>query len=82
MAIAEREGVKRIINRVEALVTDIFSVVMRLEPAVTESMKLIFGSPLEMLASLRKIDASVVEDEELRRQLEAMQSIPSNLIDG
>ncbi len=81
-AMTEDGGPGRLAARVEALIGDIFSVVSKLEPGVTGGMAKIFGSPPQMLASVRELDPTTIEDAEVRRQLEAMQALPDDLIGG
>ena len=81
-AMTEDGGPGRLAARVEALIGDIFSVVMKLEPGVTEGMAKIFGSPPQILASMRQLDPTTIEDDEVRSQLEALQALPEDLIGG
>lgn len=79
-AMTDDGGFGRLAARVEALTGDIFSVVSKLEPGVTEGMSKIFGSPRQILASVRQLDPTTIEDDEVRRQLEAMQALPDDFI--
>lgn len=76
-----RDGIEGMVSRVETLIEDIYGVVKRLEPEVTAGMEAMFGcSSPELLALLREIDLRDVEDEEERRQLEAIQRLSDDLV--
>ncbi len=80
-AVAVRESVEGMVTRVETLIEDIYSVVKRLEPGVTAGVETVFGrSGPELLDLLREIDPCEFEDEEERRQLEALQRFPDDLV--
>ncbi len=66
---------------VEALVSDIHVVTMRLEPQVSAGAEAMFGrSPSELLQLLRETDPDDFGEGELRRQLEALRQIPGSLV--
>jgi hypothetical protein len=46
-------------------------------------MNEMFGcSPLELLDQIRRIDPSELDDDEVRRQLEALQGFPDDTLSG
>jgi len=80
-ALGHREGVGKIVSRVEALVTRLHEVVKELEPHVTSGMQEMFGRPLaDVLDLVRQIDPNDFEESEERRQLEALQDFPDNFV--
>jgi hypothetical protein len=80
---AAREGIGLIVNRVEALISDIYTVTMRLEPQVSAGAEAMFGRSLpEMLELLREADLDEFGEGEIRRQLEALRRIPDSLVAG
>lgn len=81
-AMTDDGGPGRLAARVETLIGDIFSVVSKLEPVVTEGMSKIFGPPPQILASVKQLDPTTIEDDEDRRLLEAIQALPDDLIGG
>jgi hypothetical protein len=75
-AVAKRDGIDRVVTRVEALVQGIYGVVRRLEPGMTSGLQAMFGrSAADLLAVIRDIDPDDFEGQE-RLQLEALQKIP------
>jgi hypothetical protein len=80
-AFAARDGIGLVVKRVEALVSDIHVVTMRLEPQVSAGAEAMFGrSPSELLQLLRETDPDDFGEGELRRQLEALRQIPDSLV--
>ena len=80
--IAVRAGVESLVARVETVVEEIYVIVKKLEPEVTAESENVFGrSGSELLKLMREIDPSDFADEEERRQLEAIQRLPDDLID-
>jgi len=82
-ALVRREGVEEIVARIEALVSRFYGVVGEIEPEVTAGMHKMFGlPPAEVLNLIRQIDPSELEGSEARRQLEALQEVPDDMVSG
>lgn len=82
-AFATREGADAIVQRVEALIAEIYEVIGKLEPQVSAGAEAMFGRTApELLALLREADPDEFGDGEMRRQLEALREIPDSLFDG
>lgn len=80
-ALGHREGVEKVVSRVEALVARLHEVVKELEPRVTSGMQEMFGCSLaDVLDQIRQIDPNDFEDSEERRQLEAIQGVPDDFV--
>jgi hypothetical protein len=82
-AVGQRKGIEEIVSRIERLVDRLAKVVKKLEPGVTAGMQQMFGRTSgELLALLRGIDLDEFEEGDLRRQLEALQGLPDDIVSG
>jgi hypothetical protein len=80
---AARDGIGAIVERVEILIADIYTVIAKLEPQVTAGTEEMFGrSAPELLALLRETDSEEFGDGEIRSQLEALRGIPDSMVAG
>jgi hypothetical protein len=80
---AARDGIGLMVKRVEALVSDIHVVTMRLEPQVGAGAEAMFGRSMpELLQLVRETEPDELGEGELRRQLEALRRIPDSLVSG
>jgi hypothetical protein len=81
-AFATREGVDRIVGRVEELSEGIYRVVKKLEPSVTSGAEAMFGGPSsDLLQTIKRIDPAEIDDDELRKQMEALQAFPDDSLE-
>ncbi len=77
-----REGVDQIVERVESLTERIYSLVKKLERETTPGAEAMFGrSGPEVLQAIKQIDLDEIDDDELRKQIEALQVIPEDLME-
>lgn len=82
-AVGQREGIDRIVFRIEALVSRLYQVVKELEPGVASGMEKMFGCTSdELLGLIKQIDPEDFEDREYRQQLEALQDFPNDIAGG
>ena len=81
-AFAMREGVDQIVERVESLTERIYSLVKKLERETISGAEAMFGrSGPEVLQAIKQIDLDEIDDDELRKQIEALQVIPEDLME-
>lgn len=82
-AVGQRKGVEKLVSRIEALVNRFYEVVRKLEPGVTSGMHEMFGcSPSDLLDLFRQMNPAEIEDNEIRRQLEALRELPDDMVSG
>jgi hypothetical protein len=81
-AFATREGVDQLVERVEELTEDIYRVVKKLEPGVTSCAEAMFGgSSSDLLQAVKQINPVEIDDDELRKQMEALQTFPDDFME-
>jgi hypothetical protein len=74
---ASRRGVDQIVARVESLVQSIYTAAGKLRPGLAADTSRLFGrSTAELLGALKHLDLSEIDDADLRRQLEAVRTLP------
>jgi hypothetical protein len=81
-AFAIREGLDQLVERVEVLTEDIYRVVKKLEPGVTSRAEAMFGgSSSYLLKAVKQIDPAEIDDDELRKQMEALQAFTDDTLE-
>jgi hypothetical protein len=81
---ATREGVGPIVARVETAVQAIYAVSVRLAPEMLSGLKAVFGgrSAPQLLDVIKDLDPADFGDGPERRQLESLQRLPRDLLEG
>lgn len=81
-AFATQGGVDQIVERVESLTEGIYSLVKRLEGETISGAEAMFGrSGPELLQAIKQIDLTEIDDDGLRKQIEALQVVPGKLVE-
>lgn len=80
-AFARRKGVEEIVLRIEALVIRLHELARELEPGVIAGVSEMFGcSPADLLGQIKQIEPSELDDDESRKQLEALRDFPDDVL--